>query len=58
MLTPVDLFGNTDVEVELVYPRIQVLGLDMAGAVGKISLWAEGALCEIQFLIEKNISRT
>jgi hypothetical protein len=43
-LTPVDLFGITDVEVELVYPRIQVLGLDVAGALGKIGIWVEGAL--------------
>ncbi len=43
-LTPVDLFGNTDVEMELIYPRIQVLGLDVAGAIGKIGIWAEGAL--------------
>jgi hypothetical protein len=43
-LTPVDIFGNTDVEVELVYPRIEVLGLDVAGALGKIGIWVEGAL--------------
>ncbi len=43
-LTPIDFFGTADVSVELIYPRIQVLGLDVAGAVGKIGIWAEGAL--------------
>jgi hypothetical protein len=46
---PVDTLGTVDVSVELIYPRIQVLGLDMAGVVGKVGVWAEGAL----FLPEK-----
>lgn len=42
-LKPVDLQSTVDAWVELVYPRIQVIGMDMAGALGNIGIWAEGA---------------
>jgi hypothetical protein len=48
-LTPVDLFGTMDVEAELTYPRIQVIGADFAGAVNSVGVWGEAAL----FLPEK-----
>ncbi len=42
--TPVDTMGMVDVSMELIYPRIQVLGMDMAGAIGKVGIWGEGAI--------------
>jgi hypothetical protein len=42
--TLADSIGTVDVSSELIYPRIQVLGLDLAGAVGDVGVWAEGAL--------------
>lgn len=33
-----------DVLARLVYPRLNILGFDMAGAVGGVGLWAEGAI--------------
>jgi hypothetical protein len=44
VLTPVDTLGMVDVSLEFMYPRIQVLGLDMAGAIGNVGIWAEGAI--------------
>ena len=41
--TPVDTLGTVDVSSELIYPQMQVVGLDMAGAIGKVGIWAEGA---------------
>jgi hypothetical protein len=43
ILEPLDLHGTVDASAELIYPRIQVIGLDMAGAIGNIGLWAEVA---------------
>ncbi|MBL7075323.1 hypothetical protein ISS37_08825 [candidate division KSB1 bacterium] len=43
-INPVDTLGTVDVATELCYPSMKVIGLDMAGAVGKIGVWAEGAL--------------
>ncbi len=43
-LIPVDTLGTTDVELTLEYPRQQIMGVDMAGAVGDIGVWAEGAV--------------
>jgi hypothetical protein len=42
-LRPLDIQGTVDASAELIYPRIQVIGLDMAGAIGNIGIWAEGA---------------
>lgn len=36
--------GNFNAQTEFVYPRIQVIGADMAGSIGSIGIWAEGAL--------------
>jgi hypothetical protein len=41
---PVDTLGMVDVSMEFIYPRIQVFGMDMAGALGKVGIWVEGAL--------------
>jgi len=43
-LTPVDTLGTLDAKAELLYPRIQVIGADIAGSVADVGVWAEGAL--------------
>ncbi|MCK4385085.1 MAG: hypothetical protein KAW52_02355, partial [candidate division Zixibacteria bacterium] len=40
----VDTLGSVNVNTRLCYPRMQVVGLDMAGAIGDVGIWAEGAL--------------
>ena len=42
--TPVDKSGTVDISSELVYPKMKVLGMDMAGAIRKVGIWAEGAV--------------
>ncbi len=41
-ITPAGL-TSVNVNAEMIYPRMQVIGLDLAGAIGKIGIWAEGA---------------
>ncbi len=36
--------GTVDVRSELFYPRINVFGFDMAGAVGDVGVWGEAAM--------------
>ncbi len=43
-LNAVDTLENYDAEAELVYPRIQVFGADIAGSIGKVGVWGEAAL--------------
>lgn len=43
-LTAVDELGAVDLEVDLMYPKMQVIGADLAGQVKTIGVWAEGAL--------------
>ncbi|MCX7973040.1 MAG: hypothetical protein N3B16_00865 [Candidatus Aminicenantes bacterium] len=43
-----------NVLARLVYPRLNILGFDLAGAIGGIGLWAEGAL----FFPERVIGET
>lgn len=43
-LTPVDTLGTLDAHAELLYPRMQVVGADLAGSIGDVGVWAEGAL--------------
>lgn len=43
-LIPVDLYGAMDVEAELTYPRMQVIGADFAGAISSVGVWGEAAL--------------
>ncbi|MEA2031077.1 MAG: hypothetical protein U9N55_05735 [candidate division Zixibacteria bacterium] len=42
---------SVDVHMTLEYPRQHVVGMDMAGTIGDVGVWAEGAL----FLPEKKI---
>ena len=43
-ITPVDTLGTVDVSSTLTFPKMQIIGADLAGAVGKVGIWAEGAL--------------
>ncbi len=43
-LTAVDDLGTVDLDVDLIYPKMQVIGVDIAGQVKTIGVWAEGAL--------------
>jgi hypothetical protein len=42
--SPSDTPGAVDVSMEYFYPRIEVFGLDVAGAFGDVGFWFEGAL--------------
>ena len=41
-ITPVGPI-TIDAKAEMIYPKMQVFGADLAGAVGNIGIWAEGA---------------
>ena len=43
-ITPVDTLGTVDISTKLIYPKMQVVGCDMAGAIGEVGIWAEGAV--------------
>ncbi|MEO0185430.1 MAG: hypothetical protein ABIL20_06500 [candidate division WOR-3 bacterium] len=43
-LVPINMFGDVNIYNELVFPKMQIVGLDLAGAIGDIGIWAEGAL--------------
>lgn len=44
-IMPVDTQGTVDIETELMYPKMQIIGADFAGAIGSVGIWGEGALC-------------
>ncbi len=44
IIVPVNMLGDVDIYNELVFPKMQILGADLAGAIGDIGIWAEGAL--------------
>lgn len=41
---PVDTLGTVDITTNSIYPRIQVIGADLAGQVSDIGVWAEAAI--------------
>ncbi|MEO0122831.1 MAG: hypothetical protein ABIL69_02370 [candidate division WOR-3 bacterium] len=43
-IIPVDMLGNVNIYNELAFPKMQIFGMDFAGAIGDIGIWAEGAL--------------
>ncbi len=43
-LTPADQNSNFKAEVTLIYPRMQVIGADLAGSLWDIGIWAEAAV--------------
>ncbi len=50
-IVEVNTLDSVDVHLTLEFPKQHILGADMAGAIGDIGVWAEGAL----FLPEKKI---
>lgn len=42
--TPVDAFGTIDISAEMIFPKMQIAGFDLAGALGNIGIWAETAV--------------
>ena len=42
--TPTGTPGEIDIASELIYPRMNIAGLDMAGAIANIGVWAEAAV--------------
>ena len=51
-MTPADTLGTMDVHLTLEYPKQQIVGMDIAGAIGDVGVWAEAAL----FVPEEEIS--
>jgi len=51
-LTPMDTLGTFAAKAEMIYPPMRVIGADIAGSIGDIGIWAEGAL----FMPEKQYS--
>ena len=43
-VTPVDTLGTVDVHTTLEYPKQQIVGMDIAGAISDVGVWAECAL--------------
>lgn len=43
-LSPIDAIGTMDALVGMEYPKMQVIGADMAGEIGTVGVWFEGAL--------------
>lgn len=41
---PFDTLGNVAVGMKLIYPRMQVVGFDMAGDLFSVGIWAEAAM--------------
>ena len=42
--TPAGGAGVVDISSELIYPKMQIAGIDMAGAIASIGVWAEAAV--------------
>ncbi len=42
--TPTGIPGEVDIASELIYPRIHITGIDMAGAIASVGVWAEAAV--------------
>lgn len=54
-IVPVNMMGDVEIYNELVFPEMQIFGLDLAGAIGDIGIWAEGAIFlpeSINYLID------
>ncbi len=43
-ISPIDAIGTMDALVSMEYPKIQVVGADMAGEIGTVGVWFESAL--------------
>lgn len=42
--TTTTVMGTVDISSELIYPKMQIAGIDMAGAMGDFGIWAEAAV--------------
>jgi len=42
--TPTASPGEVDIASELIYPRMHIAGMDMAGAIANVGIWAEAAI--------------
>ncbi|HEC78400.1 MAG TPA: hypothetical protein ENI34_04565 [candidate division WOR-3 bacterium] len=55
VFTPTSVPGEVDIHSELVFPRMHILGMDMAGSIIDIGIWAEAAVFfpkEIEMVID------
>lgn len=43
-ISPIDAIGTMDALIGMEYPKMQVLGADMAGEIGTVGVWFESAL--------------
>lgn len=43
LIIPVDTVGGVEVKSQFFFPRQHIIGLDMAGAIGSVGIWAEAA---------------
>ncbi len=43
-MTPIDTIGTMNAHTEMTYPRMQVVGADLAGSIFNVGFWAEGAV--------------
>lgn len=53
--TPTSVPGQVDIHSEIIYPRMHIPGMDMAGSVMGIGIWAEAAVFfpeEIEMIID------
>ena len=41
--TPVDTLGGVNIKTSMFFPRMHIIGADLAGSIGSIGIWAEGA---------------
>jgi hypothetical protein len=41
---PTEKYEEVDIKSQLIYPRMNIAGIDLAGAIGSIGIWAEAAL--------------
>ena len=44
IFTPTGVPGEVDIISELIYPRMHIVGMDMAGAIVNVGVWAEAAV--------------
>jgi hypothetical protein len=54
IFTPTETPGEVDIASELIYPRMHIVGIDMAGAIASVGVWSEAAI----FFPEKIIMTT
>ncbi len=54
IITPIDTVGTVEISTEMIFPKMQIVGFDMAGTVGDVGVWAESAI----FFPERIIQET